>query len=31
VPMGANTGDESWFEAVAKHPQFREESHRHES
>jgi queuine tRNA-ribosyltransferase len=31
MPMGANTGDESWFEAVAKHPQFREESHRHES
>jgi queuine tRNA-ribosyltransferase len=31
VPMGANAGDESWFEAVAKHPQFRQESHRHES
>jgi len=31
VPMGARANDDSWRDAVAEHPQFREESHRHES
>ncbi|MDP8983563.1 MAG: tRNA guanosine(34) transglycosylase Tgt [Pseudomonadota bacterium] len=30
VPLGAPANDDSWRDAIAEHPQFREESHRRE-
>ncbi len=31
VPLGATANDDSWRDAIAAHPQFREESHRREA